>query len=106
MSDFVTHEELSSLMNDDGRPILLDVRRKADFESSPEKIVGAEWHDPELVGEWEDSVPRDRPVVLYCVRGGSVSQSLAEKLSVKYSDIRYLQGGITVWKENGGPVQE
>ena len=106
MSDFVTHEELSSLMNDDERPILLDVRRKADFESSPGRIVGAEWHDPELVGEWGDSVPRDRAVVLYCVRGGSVSQSLTEKLSATHPNTRYLQGGITAWKENGGPVQE
>lgn len=106
MSGFVTHEELSSLLSDDVRPILLDVRRKADFENSPERIVGAKWYDPSLVEEWGDSIPRDRPVVLYCVRGGSVSQSVTEKLSSTHPEVRFLQGGITAWVENGGPVEK
>lgn len=105
MSGSVNHEELSSLLGGDNKPILLDVRRKADFEDSPEKIVGAEWFDPSLVGEWGSSIPRDRLVVLYCVRGGSVSQSVCEKLSSIHPDVRFLQGGITSWTENGGPVE-
>lgn len=32
--------------------MLLDVRRKAYYENSPEKIVGAKWYDPALVEEW------------------------------------------------------
>ncbi|MGD9819762.1 MAG: rhodanese-like domain-containing protein [Desulfomonilaceae bacterium] len=105
MPGFVTHEELGSLLGGDEKPIILDVRRKADFEDSPGKIVGAEWFDPSLVGEWGDSVPLDRPVVVYCVRGGSVSQSVAEKLSSTHPDVRFLQGGITSWIESGGPVE-
>lgn len=105
MSGSVNHEELSSLLGGDNKPIVLDVRRKADFETAPEKISGAEWLDPSLVGEWGASIPRDRPVVLYCVRGGSVSQSVAEKLSSTHPDVRFLQGGITSWIESGGSVE-
>lgn len=105
MSGSVNHEELSSLLGGDNKPIVLDVRRKADFETAPEKISGAEWSDPSLVGEWGASIPRDRPVVLYCVRGGSVSQSVAEKLSSTHPDVRFLQGGITSWIESGGSVE-
>lgn len=105
MTGSVNHEELSSLIAGAEKPSLLDVRRKADYENSPEKISGAEWFDPSLVGEWGSSIPRDRPVVLYCVRGGSVSQSVAEKLSSTHPDVRFLQGGITGWVENGGPVE-
>ncbi len=93
------------MLGGDEKPILLDVRRKADFQTSPEKIIGAEWFDPSLVGEWGDSVPQDRSVVVYCVRGGSVSQSVAEKLSSTHPNVRFLQGGITNWTENGGPVE-
>lgn len=106
MSAFVNHEELSTLLCGAEKPVLLDVRRKDDFETSPEKIVGAEWFDPSLVGEWGDSIPQDRPVVVYCVRGGSVSQSVAEKLSSSHPDVRFLQGGITSWTQNGGPVEK
>ena len=32
--------------------ILLDVRRKADYDADQEKLPGAEWRDPDKVDEW------------------------------------------------------
>ena len=37
---------LKALMEQDDRPTLLDVRRKADYEVAPQRIPGAVWHDP------------------------------------------------------------
>jgi hypothetical protein len=36
-------------------------------------MPGAEWRDPEKVDEWIKELPADKEVVLYCVRGGTVS---------------------------------
>lgn len=79
---------------------LLDVRRKADFEKSPETIAGAVWHDPENIQEWSTTLAKDQELVVYCVRGGSVSQSVAEALQKSHPDVRFLEGGILGWPDN------
>jgi len=106
MADSITPEELKALMGSDRQPVLLDVRRKADFEAAPEKIGSAAWLDPEKADEWIAEVPQDRPVVVYCVKGGSVSQSVADRLQQSNPEVRFLQGGIKAWAELGEPLEE
>ena len=76
---------------------LLDVRRRADLLSDPRRIPGAEWRDPEKVERWRDDLPRDRPVVVYCVRGGSVSRSVAAALQQHGLEAHFLAGGLAAW---------
>jgi rhodanese-related sulfurtransferase len=83
---------------------LIDVRRKADLDASAEQLPGATWHDPEQLADWASTLPRDRPVVLYCVRGGSVSNSVVDALRAKGLDARFIEGGIEGWKAAGGEV--
>jgi len=83
---------------------LIDVRRKADLDASGEALPGATWHDPEKLAEWADSLPRDKPVVLYCVRGGSVSNGVVDALQAKGLDACFIEGGIEGWKAGGGEV--
>lgn len=106
MADFVTPEELKVLMAGDRQPAIFDVRRKNDFDAAPRKIHGAPWLDPEKADEWEGEIPRDRPVVVYCVKGGSVSQSIAARLKERDVHVTFLQGGIKAWTELGEPVEE
>jgi len=40
-------------------------------------------------------------VIVYCVKGGPVSQSTADRLAEKGFDVRYLQGGILAWNAAG-----
>jgi hypothetical protein len=47
MADSIPTQELKALLKSDRKPVLLDVRRKVDFEAVPKKIVGASWFDPE-----------------------------------------------------------
>lgn len=77
---------------------LLDVRRSADVALDPATIEGAQWRDPEQVDAWEKDVPKDRPVVIYCVRGGSVSRSVLAALRAKGHDAHFLEGGFEAWK--------
>ncbi len=84
---------------------LIDVRRAADRDASPEQIPGAAWHDPEKLAEWAGSLPKDREIVLYCVRGGSVSNAVVEALQARGLDARFIEGGIEGWKAAGGAVE-
>ncbi|MEW6136593.1 MAG: rhodanese-like domain-containing protein [Thermodesulfobacteriota bacterium] len=53
-----------------------------------------------------DQVPRDGPVVLYCVKGGCVSEGIANRLQQIHPDVRFLEAGIKAWEELGEPLEE
>ena len=82
--------------------VILDVRRKSDLDASREKILGATWCDPDAMDEWLDKIPKHREVVLYCVRGGSVSNAVVDALQAKGVQARFIEGGIEGWKAAGG----
>ncbi len=81
---------------------LIDVRRAADRDASAEQIPGATWHNPEKLADWADCLPKDTDIVLYCVRGGSVSNSVVDALQAKGLNARFIEGGIEGWKAAGG----
>ena len=83
---------------------VIDVRRKADLDADHVKLPGATWHDPEQIETWSAQLPKDKEVVLYCVRGGSVSNSVLDNLRGQGITARYIEGGIAAWKEAGGAV--
>jgi len=81
---------------------LLDVRRKSDLDVAREKILGATWCDPDILEEWANKIPKNREVVLYCVRGGSVSNAVVDALQSRGVQARFIEGGIEGWKAAGG----
>lgn len=81
---------------------LIDVRLKEDFEAKPGMISGATRLDPEAISTWARSLPRDKPVVVYCVKGKWVSQKAATYLSEQGFDVRNLEGGLNAWEAAGG----
>jgi rhodanese-related sulfurtransferase len=95
-------EQLKSRIAE-GKTTLLDVRRKSDYEAAPATIPGAIWRDPEQIDQWRSEVSDS--VVLYCVRGGSVSQSVCKQLSEAGIDATYLEGGLAAWTVQGEPVK-
>lgn len=80
---------------------LLDVRLRDVKEKQPLSIAGSTWHDPELIETWITSVPTDRPVVVFCAHGRSVSQSVAAQLIESGLAAHYLEGGLAAWIEKG-----
>lgn len=89
----------------EGDIILLDVRRKADYEAAPATIPGAIWRDPEQVDQWRGELPAERTTVIYCVRGGSVSQSVCNQLHEAGIAATYLNGGLAAWTDQGEAVR-
>lgn len=80
---------------------LFDVRRPADYDADSNIIPGAIRRDPDKVAEWAQEIQREQPVVIYCVRGGSVSRSVHDALRELGVLARFLEGGITAWRDAG-----
>lgn len=83
---------------------ILDVRRGNDRDSSSERLAGASWKDPEKLAEWADELPKNQDIVLYCVRGGAVSNRVVDALQAKGLNACFIEGGIEGWKAAGGEV--
>lgn len=81
---------------------VLDVRRKNDLDADTVRLPGAEWKNPEQLAEWSRDLPSDREVVVYCVRGGSVSNSVVDQLQAQGIKARFIEGGIEAWKNASG----
>jgi len=99
MTTSITSAELKDKLTEKTKFCVIDVRRKADYEKSPEMIEGASWHDPEKIEEWSTALPKDQDLVVYCVKGGSVSQSVANALQENHPGVRFLEGGILGWQD-------
>lgn len=82
----------------------LDVRRKEDYAADNNVIPGSTWFDPTNIDNWCTTLPTDKEVVLYCVRGGGVSNSVVDALQAKGLNARFIEGGIAAWEEAGGSV--
>ncbi len=84
--------------------LLLDVRRESDHAASNEALPGALWKNPEKIDDWVNAVPRTLDVVIYCVRGGGVSNSVVDRLLAEGVKARFIEGGIEAWKAAGGII--
>jgi rhodanese-related sulfurtransferase len=104
MSGTVTPDELEFLLKGKSPLQVLDIRRPSDRQYDPSSIPGAIWMDTEKAGEWGKDLGNG-DVVIYCVRGGSVSRSVQEKLREKNISARFIEGGIEAWKKSGKPVK-
>ena len=86
--------------------MVLDVRRKVDLDSSTDVVPGAFWKDPEHIDQWISALPKNHDVVIYCVRGGGVSNSVVDRLQADGIKARFIEGGIEGYKAAGGKVAQ
>ncbi len=82
--------------------LVFDVRREADFNASAELIPGALWKNPDMIDAWIGAVPLTLDLVVYCVRGGAISNMVVDRLRTVGAKARYVEGGIEAYKAAGG----
>jgi len=102
----ISYAELRTEFDGGKPPILLDVRRRNVFRDAAELALGALRRDPESVSRWLKTLPPASRVVVYCVHGREVSQSVAKQLEEHGIRARYLEGGIEGWKAKEGPLDQ
>ena len=65
-------------------------------------LAGVTMHAPAALTQWVQTLPRDRPVVVYCICGFQVSGKAVTELRHRGYDARALLSGITAWHAIGG----
>ena len=102
MGKSVNPTELQELLANKKTVTLIDVRRKDDFDKNPHTFSNARWQNPAEINEWLPTVPTDRDIVVYCVRGGSVSQSIQQQLADSGRNVQYVEGGLEALNQMKG----
>ncbi|MGE0715856.1 MAG: chromate resistance protein ChrB domain-containing protein [Alphaproteobacteria bacterium] len=85
-------------------PIVVDVRRGPAYRNGADALPGALRRPPETAAAWGRDLPRDRPVVVYCVHGHEVGRDAAATLAGLGLASAFLEGGIEGWRAAGLPV--
>ena len=80
------------------------MRLEEDFDADPVLLPNASSRDPNAVEAWAREISPEEEVVVYCVRGHWVSQSVTKKLRDSGLNASQLTGGIQAWKAAGNPT--
>lgn len=102
MNRTISPAELRQLLSIRKNVLLLDVRRRGEYDTDGQKIPGAAWLDPERLAQWSTALPLDRQIVVYCARGESMSNSIVDQLQAKGIKACFIEGGIEAWRKSGG----
>ena len=88
-------------------PVLLDVRTKAEFETSPLKLPGSMRFEPETAEQTPLNLEPEQLIVAYCTspeeqQSARVSQLLRRR---GFKNVRILKGGLGGWTNARLPVE-
>jgi rhodanese-related sulfurtransferase len=82
--------------------LVVDVRTPAEYAAG--HVPGAVNLPVEEVARWADTLPKDKPVYLYC-RSGNRSRQAAEYLKKKgYTNLYHVEGGVLAIERAGFPL--
>jgi len=100
----ISAEELKAALEGDPRhrPMLLDLCLPVDLPRRTDMLAGARMHAPSALPRWVESLPRDRPIAVYCICGFQVSGKAVTELRQRGYNARAVVGGITAWHAIGG----
>jgi superoxide dismutase, Fe-Mn family len=98
-------EDVRSMLDTDAPVHVIDVRPRHYVTRSHEIVEGAVWRDPERIDEWIGELPKDEPVVTFCVYGFHIGCETAGALRKAGIDARYMAGGHFAWKAMKGPTR-
>lgn len=95
-------EELLDLINQNNSPTLLDVCLLDDLPRRHDQLASAYCIKSDEVKKSIESLPKNKPVVAYCMYGFQVSSIAADELKAAGIEARILSGGISAWRAMGG----
>jgi rhodanese-related sulfurtransferase len=98
----ISPQEAVRLMNQ-GAPVL-DVRSSEEFAAG--HVANARHAPLEKLAELAESLKRfkDRPVVVYCERGGRASTAIAQLNALGFKQAFTVRGGVAAWRAEQLPL--
>jgi rhodanese-related sulfurtransferase len=91
--------ELRGLIESGGPVSLIDVREPDEYASV--HIPGSKSIPLGAIWARQSEIPRDRAVVVYCSSDLRGEIAAHELIKLGYSNVRYLDGGISAWQNAG-----
>jgi rhodanese-related sulfurtransferase len=101
----ISPDALYARLGSDAAPIIVDVRRDADFAAAATLVADAFHRSPDDVEQWRNDLPNGRQIVTCCVHGREVSQGVTAALRLMGVEANFLEGGIADWTEQGVPTR-
>ena len=105
-AEHISRAELLEQIRSDAPPAIVDVRSRGEYETS--HVPGAV-HVPfySILGSAEIPEPSadGEPIVLYCEHGPRAGIARAQLWFVSDSPVRFLEGHMTAWKDDGLPLE-
>lgn len=104
----ITVEELRDKLDAADKPVILDLRSRAELELNPSIISGAIHVELDEVANRHHEFPRDRDIILYCSCPNEVSSARMVLLLHRkgFTRVRPLKGGIEAWRKNNYPLEK
>ncbi|PBC22934.1 MULTISPECIES: Fe-Mn family superoxide dismutase [unclassified Mesorhizobium] len=84
--------------------VVLDVCLAEDLAKRSDMLPGALIRAPETIADWAGELPKDKPIVVYCVYGFQVSGDAVAELRRRGFNALTLSGGIAAWHAIGAPT--
>lgn len=104
MATAISADSLYAQLGLPAAPTIIDVREEEAYRAQPRLLPGARRGHPDQIAQWAKSLPRARPIALYCAHGRQVSQSAAQTLAALGYHAAYIEGGIAHWIDAGHPT--
>jgi Fe-Mn family superoxide dismutase len=100
----VAPEDLRARLDQNEDIVLLDVCLAEDLDKRSDMLPEAKIRAPEKIADWANELPKNKPVVVYCVYGFQISGDAAAELRRRGFDAQILEGGIAAWHAIGAPT--
>ena len=99
-------ETLHDLLTANKRVLVFDIRQPLDLLAYSEIIPGATRVAPKEVMANPSIIPKEEDTVVYCTCPGEKTsrEVLHRALSLNFSRLKILKGGLAAWKAKGFPV--
>ena len=103
----ITADELHTLLASSEEVLLFDVRQPLDLLANSEIIPKAQRIPPDDVLEKPSLIPREKDTVVYCTCPSDRTSRavLRRALTLHFSRVKFLKGGLAAWKAKGYPVE-
>jgi adenylyltransferase/sulfurtransferase len=100
-SDEMTPKELKTVLDEGGKPIILDVREPQEYDicSLPDSVLIPLGQLGERMGELNP----DDEIVVHCKMGGRSAKAVEQMLKAGFTNVKNLTGGIDRWSQEVDP---